>query len=354
MKHEDRCVARTATLGDVAQAAKLSPAATSRHLNGLLRLPPETVRRIEAAVRALEYRPNATVRGLSLGRSHTVGLVLPEIANPFFSQIAAALEAADARGLGVMLCSSLNKPQREIDYIARLRRNLVNGPLLATNHTDDGPLAAAVNAAPSMVLLDENVEGANVPNVYLDNAQGGALAAAHLLGFCHARLAYIGGPPGLVSTRERHAGFARVIRKTGPGRVLAVELTSKYSREHGERAAERLMTEHPGVTAVFAGSDEILIGLIAVLRRRGLRVGEDVSVVTFADAGPLDLLDRPVTAIRQPVEEIGRRALDCVLALPAAAESRIERLPVQLVQRASVTAPPARQRGARAGTQRVA
>ena len=115
-------------LCDVAKRASLSPAAVSRYLNGLLKLPPETARRIESAVTTLGYRPHAHARSLSRGKSDVVGLLLPEIANPFFARLAAAVEAAaDARGLGVMFCASLNKPHREIDYLAQLRRNLVDG-----------------------------------------------------------------------------------------------------------------------------------------------------------------------------------------------------------------------------------
>ncbi len=330
---------KSPTLGDVARAAKLSAAAVSRHLNGSLQLPPETVRRIEAAVTALHYRPNPLARSLSLGRSNMIGLLLPEIANPFFSQIAAAVEAAaDAEGLGVMLCSSLNKQGREIDYIGRLRRNLVDGLLFATNHADDGSLAAAINEAPGVVILDEDVEGTEVPKVFSDNRQGGHLAGAHLIAAGHRRMAYFGGPRDLMSTRERRSGFVRAIRQGGPDCALAFECCGAYSREHGEAALERLLDEHPDVTAVFAASDEITIGLAGALRRRGPRLGADLSVVSFDDVGPLDLLDPPVTAIRQPVGEIGRRAFACVVR-GFSGEPKIERLPVELVERSSVMPP---------------
>lgn len=325
-------------LGDVAKAANLSSASVSRYLNGSLRLPPETARRIDAAVSTLGYRPHPHARSLSRGRTDTIGLLLPEIANPFFSQLAAAIEvAADARGLGVMLCSSLNRPDREIDYLGRLRRNVVDGLLFATNHPDDGRLARAVNEAPGVVLIDEDIDGTTVPKVFPDNDQGGRLAAEHLLGFGHAELAYIGGPLNLMSPRERGAGFARTIREAGAR--LVAELFGPYARQHGEAAARELLDQHPTVTGVFVGSDEILMGVLTVLRERGLRVGADLSIVTFDDAGPLDMFDPPMTAIRQPIAAIAALALERMLEGGGPDGPTVEHLAVDLVHRASVGAP---------------
>ena len=292
-------------LGDVAKAANLSAASVSRYLNGSLRLPPETARRIDTAVQSLGYRPHPHARSLSRGKTDTIGLLLPEIANPFFSQLAAAIEAAaDARGLGVMLCSSLNRPEREVDYLARLRRNVVDGLLFATNHPDDGRLAQAVNEAPGVVLIDEDIEGTRVPKVFSDNHQGGRLAAEHFLGFGHAHLAYIGGPRNLMSPRERGEGFARTLREGGGG--LVADYLGPYARQHGEAAARDLFDRHPEVTGVFVGSDEILMGLLSVMRERGLAVGTDLSVVTFDDAGPLDMFAPPSRRSASPSPPSGR------------------------------------------------
>lgn len=337
---------RSASIGDVARAANLSAATVSRHLNGRLHLPAATARRIEAAVAALGYRPNPHARSLSRGRAETIGLLLPDIANPFFARLAAAVEAAaDAHGLGVMLCASLNKPVREIDYLARLRHHRLEGLLLATNHADDGALAAAINDAPGVVLIDEDVAGTRVPKVFPDNVQGGYLAGAHLLAAGHRRLAYIGGPVGLMSTQERRAGLERAVAEAGPAARLEADYDGDYTREHGEAAAAHLLDHHGEVTAVFAASDEILIGLLSAMRRRGLTAGRDLSIVTFDDAAPLELLEPPVTAVRQPVEAIGRRALDLILA-PGGGAAKTERLPVTLIERASVGAPrqPARRK----------
>ena len=138
-----------------------------------------------------------------------------------------------------------------------------------------------------------------------------------------------------MSARERGAGFAETVRAAG--HRVAAERFGDYSRRHGEEATRHIIDRHAEVTAIFAGSDEILMGILNVARERGLAIGAGLSLVSFDDVGPLDLLETPITAIRQPVEEIGRLALDRML--DDGTDTHIDRLPVQLVTRASVAAP---------------
>jgi LacI family transcriptional regulator len=348
-------MSRSATLSDVAKAANLSPTTISRHLNGLISLPKETVRRIDAAIAALRYRPNPHARSLGRGRSDTIGLVIPDIANPFFARLAAAIEiAADASGLGVMLCSTFNRQARELDYIDRLRKNFVDGLLFATNHVDDGALAASINASSGVVLVDEDVPGSRGPKVFADNEQGGALAAQCLLAAGHHSLAHIGGPRGLMSAHERAHGFREGARKSASGGHITCELFGEYTAVHGRAAMKSILDEHPGVTGVFAASDEILIGMLEELRDRRLRVGSDISIITFDDAEPLGLLDPPVTAVRQPIDEIGRAAVGLITALLAGSpRAETIRVPVELVVRGSVASPKRPRTRPRTGVNKV-
>jgi LacI family transcriptional regulator len=328
-------MAKPPSLQDVAKAAKLSPATVSRYLNGSLSLPAETADRINTAIARLKYRPNPHARSLSRGRSDTLGLVIPDIANPFFSRLAAAVESrADEKGLGLMLCSSLNRPERELDYIERLQRNFVDGLLIATNHLDDGKLAAAINEAPNIVLLDEDVPGANVPKVFSDNLQGGMLAARHIIDAGHRKLAFIGGPENIMSSRERASGF----RDGADGEAeIVAEMFGEYTIAFGRQAMADLLDRRADITAIFVAADEILFGMLDVLRERDIRIGQDLSVVTFDDAGPLAFFDPPVTAIRQSIEDIARQALDLLLSrLGGDTRDPVLRVPTELVERASV------------------
>ena len=336
-----------ARLQDVAEASELSVTTVSRYLNDQLTLPKETSDRIEAAIRRLNYRPNPHARSLSRGRTDTIGLVIPNIDNPFFARLAASVEeAASEHGLGVMLCASLNRPSRELDYIERLRRNHVDGLLFVTNHGDDGTLAAKINEASGVVLMDEDIAGTQAPKIFCDNEVGGRLAARHLIEAGHRRIAYIGGPKAMMSTAERLGGFRRVISEAGPGFCMTHELLGDYTTAHGKAATMEFLREPRGATAIFAASDEIMLGLLEVLRREGVRIPGDISLVAFDDVGPLALFDPPLTAIRQAVAAMGRRGVELVKAstsnepLPAA----VERLPVEIIVRSSVAAPPAKPR----------
>ncbi|MDR3493122.1 MAG: LacI family DNA-binding transcriptional regulator [Ancalomicrobiaceae bacterium] len=332
-------MAKRITLDHVAKSAGLSPAAVSRYLNGQLVLPSETGRRIDRAVKELGYRPDHRARSLSRGRSDAIGLVIPEIDNPFFSRLAASVErAADARGLGVMLCSTFNKLGRELRYVEMLGIGVVDGLLFATNHHDaDGSLARAINDAARIVLVDEDVSGANVSKIFSDNRQGGYLAGRHLIEAGHRRLAYIGGPPDLMSARERAAGLHQAVLESGSDAFIGAEHFGEYAADYGVEAVTALLSGPAQPTAIFVGSDQILIGILRVLAARGVVVGRDLSIVTFDDANTLELLAVPVTAVRQSIDVIGARALDLVVAAVGGAnEPRVERVPVDLIVRESV------------------
>jgi LacI family transcriptional regulator len=330
-----------ATILDVASKAEVSPAAVSRYLNGSLTLPAQTAARIDNAVQTLNYKPNPHATRLVRGKSDALALVVPDIGNVFFAQLAAAVErAAAAHGLGVVLCMSENRVERELDYIERLSRNYVDGLLFITNHADDGTLAKAMASAGPVVLLDEDVGGAQAARVFTDNESGGALAARHLLSVGHRRLAYIGGPQDLMSARERAAGFNKAVQAIDP-RAAIVEMFGDYSIEFGQSAMQRLIDEKRLPTAIFAASDHITFGMLETLRRNNLKVPRDISIVTFDDVAPLAFFDPPLTAIRQSVAEMGRRGVELMAGQRKGRKgtATVERLPVELIERESVGPP---------------
>jgi LacI family transcriptional regulator len=333
---------KVAKLQDVAAEAGLSVSAISRYLGGTLSLPPQTAARIDAAVRKLNYRPNPHARSLSRGRSDVIGLVIPDIANPFFARLAAEIEAAvDVQGYGVVLCVTLNRPGRELEYLERLRLNYVDGLIFMTNHAGTRGLARAINGARNVILVDEDVVGAKVHKVFCDNEHGGYLGARHLIEAGHRRIAFVGGLEGLLTTRERLAGYRRAIREGGPNVASVVEFFGPYTTPYGRMATESLLSAHPEATGIFYSSDAALLGGLEIMQRRGRRVPDELSVVTFDDVEPLHLMAPPITAVRQPLAEIGRRSVDAVLRPDRSRPegSTVERLPVSLVVRSSVAAP---------------
>lgn len=329
-----------AGMKDVALAAGVSVTTVSRFLNGSLDLPEATRSRIVAAVARLNYRPNPHARRLSLGRSETMGLVVPEIANPFFATLVAAVEEeADRRGLAVSLHATLNRPGRERTYLDLVSHHHVDGLIFVTNHPDDGTLARIINATGKVVVVDEDVPGARVPKVFCDNEAGGRMAGRHLAGFGHRKVLFVGGDDAMFSARLRYRGLAAALAEAGVAEP-PLRYEGDYSVAFGREAARRFIAQGRPATAIFASSDEIAIGMMETLRDAGLSIPADISMVGFDDVGPLHLFQPPLTAIRQPVREMGRRALERLLEPDWQSSPRQELLPVEIVVRSSV-APPA-------------
>jgi LacI family transcriptional regulator len=332
--------AKPTRLQDVARAAGVSVTTVSRFLNKTLDLPPSTRKRIENAIRALNYHPNPHARRLSRGRSDTVGLVVPDIANPFFAALVAAVEEeADRRGLAVSLHATLNRAGREVTYLEMIERHHVDGLIFITNHPDDGRLADLINRTGKVVVVDEDVPAARVPKLFCDNELGGLLAGRHLAENGHRRVLFVGGPAEMISTRRRFSGFERGIREAFANEARVLKFEGHYTAEFGREAARRFLVEGRPATAIFASSDEIAIGLIEVLRDSGMSIPDEVSIVGFDDVGPLHLFSPPLTAVRQPVRMMGRRALALLVETnwqERKFEPVEERLPVEIVVRSSV------------------
>lgn len=333
-----------ASLKDVAKEAGLSPAAVSRHLNGSLELPEETRARIEDAVRRLGYRPNPHARRLSLGRSDTITLIVPDIANPFFAMLAATVEReAAARGMIVQLHATSNREDREIAVLELAADHRSDGVVFCTNRKPGRGVADAIAALPRAVIVDEGVPGARAPQIFADNAQGGYLAGRHLASRGHRQVAYLGGDPALMSTKLRAEGLERGLREGSGGAEVGVRvLSGRHDVASGRALAARFLDADGDETAIFVGSDELAIGVIETLRERGVRIPHDMSLVSFDGARALHLYDPPITAVRQPARRLGERAVELLLdgdwddlTLP----DRVEYLPVELIERASVAAP---------------
>jgi LacI family transcriptional regulator len=330
-----------ATLSDVAAEAGVSPTAVSRYLNNRIELPQATRDRIDAAIAKLDYRPNLLARRLSTGKSEAIALVTPDIANPFFAELAASVERqAHANGYSVYITSTGGNADAEVNAIRRMADSHVDGLIMTTNRVDDGSLGGLLAGRENVVLLDEDIDGVSVPRVFVDNAEGAYLATRHLIANGHTEIALIGGPHRLMSVNERLAGFTRAMDEAGlavrPGWVMLGD----YTRDYGVAAASVLLDAVDLPTAILACSDYIAIGVMQVVREHGLSIPYDISLVGFDDMAFAALVDPPLTTIRQPVAAMGELAVKHLLALlegqTPAAETR---LPVELVTRKSVAPP---------------
>lgn len=333
-----------ASIKDVAKEAGLSAAAVSRHLNGSLDLPAKTKARIDKAVKLLGYRPNPHARRLTLGRSETLTLIVPDITNPFFASLASAIErAASRREKFVQLHVTANLAEREIAVLELAAENRSDGVVFCTNRRPGDDVSAAIRELERVVVVDDLVPNVDAPHVFADNEQGGYLAGKHFGAYGHAKVAYIGGDPQLMSTRLRTNGLRRGLAEGRDGLNPNVTVFSgDYDIPSGRALTKDLLSGNGGETAVFVGSDELAIGVIEVLREHNVRVPNEMSLISFDGASALHLYDPPITAIRQPAEDIGERAVALLLNEKTETNNAgrsFEYLPVELIERASVGPP---------------
>lgn len=331
------------SLKDVAKEAGVSTATISRHLNGSLDLPEATRARIEAAVSKLHYHPNPHARRLSLGRSDSIALILPDIANPFFAKLAAAIEgAAEKHGSMVLLHATFNKSDREMAALRRAAQNQVDGVIFITNRAPEAQVAQALNDFARAVILDEDVPGGNVPRVLCDNELGGVLAGRHLQAAGHRHVAYFGGGVDLHSTQMRLAGLRSGLAREGEPAVEPTLFVGDHSPTSGRMLAETFLRDANHETAIFSGSDELTVGILEVFHARGIRVPDDFSIISFDDARSLHLFAPAITSVRQPVEDLGQRAVEILFSDAwdqPNFKALTERLPVKLIERRSVSTP---------------
>lgn len=330
-----------ATIHDVAQDAGVSPTTVSRYLNNRIELPSTTAARIDAAIRKLDYRPNLLAKRLSTGKTEAVGLVTPEIREPFFAELASAFEdEADRHGYTVFISSTRSDRNREIASLERLHDGHVDGLLMMTNTADDGTLAALIGRRRNVVIVDEDIPGVSAPRLFVENEAGAHAATRHLIEAGHTRIAYLGGPDGLFTVGERYAGFVRAMREAGIGIRPEYVAIGSFAPDLARAATLKFLALDLPPTALFASSDYLMIGAVQGLRAKGVRIPGDMSLVGFDDMSFGELLTPPLSAIRQPVESLGRLGFQTLLALlNGESPPMLTRLPVQLMVRQSVGAP---------------
>jgi LacI family transcriptional regulator, galactose operon repressor len=333
------------TIRDVATAAKLSPTAVSRYLNRDMILPSESAARINEAVRVLDYHPDRLARNLSTGSSRLIGLVIPEISNPFFADLASAVEdVASKADYGVLLCNTHNDPNRELRCLGLLRTRQLDGIVYLTSHANNPELLAMLARNERVVLIDEDVVGISAPRVFCENRAGGYSATKHLLEHGHIKIAFIGGPEKLLSSRERFAGFKNALGEKGITPVSRFVRFGPYIAEYGRAIADEFLMSKDPPSAIFAASDYVALGVLNAAQNLGITIPKDLSLVGFDDMPFAALLSPPLTTVRQPIREMGEAGINFLLQLIKGEmeEMPVLRLPVQFIARSSVQVVPSR------------
>jgi LacI family transcriptional regulator, repressor for deo operon, udp, cdd, tsx, nupC, and nupG len=331
-----------ATIYDIAKHVGVSAGTVSRALSRPEKVLPATRTRIEQAAAALGYVPNTVARTLKTQRSGKILVTVPDIANPFFAQILQGAEdAAQAVGYAVLLGDTLHQPDREERYAQMLRRNEADG-LIVLGHRLPPTAREIVQQLGSTAPVVNGCEfdpALGIPSVHIDNAAAARAVMEHLYGLGHERIAVVGGPPDNPLHQQRLEGVRAAARARGRLRALSV-VPGDFSLESGHTAAMALLAGASAPTAIFCFSDQMALGALAACRDLGIRVPDDLSLVGFDDLASSAFLTPPLTTVRQPMREIGVRAVNLLLAIIEQVEVPLQQtLEFTLMVRGSTAAP---------------
>ena len=303
-----------ATIRDVARKAQVSVASVSRALNGLANVSEATRAKVSAAASELGYVPHAGARSLSLARTHSIGVLLPDVHGEFFSEIVRGMDAEASRRGYLLLLSNMHAGSAQADAALRAMRGRVDGLLVMAPHLDPEALERALPATTRAVLINARQASATHPNIRLDNAAGVEAVVTHFIAAGRRRIAYIGGPRDNLDAQERAAAF-----RAATAGVETIEVEGLFTAESGEEATRALLGRGERFDALFAANDMMAIGALQALRALAVPVPGTVAVAGFDDVPLARHLD--LTTVRVRIAELGARALARLVTMIEGGES---------------------------------
>ena len=302
------------TIKDVAREAKVSVGTASQALGDSPAVRESTRHRVLAVAKRLRYQPSALARGLVTRRTHTVGLLISDIANPFFIRAVRAVEdVAQEKGYNVILCNTDEDPTKETQYLRVLVEKRVDGIILATTA---GTLQAVRDVRwrrIPLVLFDRELPGIATNVVKVDGVLGGRLGTEHLLGLGHRRIAIIHGPVVRSTGAERLQGYLLALRAAGVRPDPALIREGNFKQDSGRELARQFLDHSPRPTALFCTNNLMTVGALQALGERGVRIPSDLSLVGYDDMEWWTLTHPPLTTVGQPVYDLGSEAMRLLL-----------------------------------------
>ncbi|CAN7728600.1 LacI family DNA-binding transcriptional regulator [Rhizobium sp. LjRoot258] len=299
---------------DVAQSAKVSVATVSAVVNGSTPVSPELRSRIETAIQQIGYKRNTIARSLKIGTTRTIGLMVADITNPFFTDVVSVIQDVLHRaGYAVMLCCNDEDINLQDEQIELLLDRMVDGLIIAPAGEDAHLKRILAGASVPTVLIDRLCDGIETDAVILDNRRAVLDATAYMLSLGHRRIGYISGSLETSTGRERLAGYRAALDAAAlPFDEKLVQI-GNFREKDAYKAAMQLLTSADRPTAIFSANNLMVIGVMKAIRDIGLRCPDDISVVSFDDFPWADVFEPHLTTIAQPVQTIGEQAAQLII-----------------------------------------
>jgi LacI family transcriptional regulator len=334
-------MAKKVTVADIARKADVSIMTVSRVINHKGDVSPSTRRRVQQIVNRMHYRPSSIARSLVTNHSGTIGVVIPDVSNPFFADVALGAEhVAGAEGYNIYLCNTEEDPQRELAVVSSLEEKRVDGMVLFSR-LESRQLAGVIERHPAVVLINRQMpkksRASTLGAVRLDDVLGGRLAVRHLLERGHRAIGFLAGPPTSHSGRNRAKGYRDTLAEAGLPANPAWECPCPPTVEGGQAATRALLLSRPELTALFCFNDLVAVGALHACAELGRRVPRDLAIVGYDDIPLAALVTPSLTTCRAPRYELGAEAVRMLLnRIRGSAKARQEIiLQPQLVIRAS-------------------
>lgn len=326
------------TIKEVAERAGVSSTTVSHVINDT-RFVSATVReKVLGAMREMDYHPNALARSLRRGETRTLGLILPDSANPFFAEVGRGIErSAFENGYNVILCNTDGDARKEAVYVDVLIEKHVDGVVFVAVGENSDTLHRLLDIDLPVIVVDRDFPGIDVDAVLADNHQGGYIATRHLIDLGHRRIGCIGGPSQITPSADRVTGYRAALADAGIAVSEEMIGCGDFHPASGQSAARSLMELPDPPSAIFVCNDLMAIGALRAAGEKGRRVPEDLAVVGFDDIELASYTNPPLTTVAQPKQEIGQRATQLLIerVLDKSIHPRRESLSMHLAIRGS-------------------
>jgi LacI family transcriptional regulator len=331
------------TIRDVAKRAGVAPITVSRVINNSGYVSQEKRDRVETAIAELDYVPNILARSFRSKQTRTIALILTDITNPFWTDVAHGVEdAAREHNFNVILCNTNESESRQVEYVSVLMQKQVDGILLVPARSTSEATGAIQKQGIAVVVLDRHVPATDVDMVRCDSEGGAYQLVRHVLSLGHRRVAVLTGPKDVSSARDRVVGYRRAFREANIDIIENLIFYGKFIQTSGYEMAQRALLATPQPTALFATNNFIAIGAWRALRDAGLRIPQDITLVAFDDLPAGLVVDPFLTVAAQPGYEMGKQATELLLdrlTNDTPTEPQCIVLPTQLIIRHSSGAP---------------